>query len=140
MRHPTLILKQSYLAMRRAIDDVVRDLGLTGAQFDVLQQLLHEDCMEHRELQRRLAIASPTLTVTIDAMVASGHVVRERDAVDRRVVRLRLGPAAIELVKSNAFREAGDKVVLRMFEGFEVDDRTRLLASLNRIARNFEAH
>lgn len=48
-------------------------------------------------LGSQLGINSASVTALIDRMTRAGHVQREPDAVDRRRVRLRVTPAAVEL-------------------------------------------
>ncbi len=138
MSHPTLDLKRAYLAMRRAVEQTVKQFDVTGAQFDVLQFLLHGDGMEHRELQRRLSVTSPTLTNILDGMVKEGHVVRHADPHDGRVKRLYLGQAARKLVSSKAFCDAGDALVAKMFQGFTDKERLEFLRALSRIESNLD--
>jgi DNA-binding MarR family transcriptional regulator len=136
--HPTLRLKTTYLAMRQRIDESVARFGLTSAQFELLQQLLHEDGLEHRELQRRLSVASPTLTNIIDGMVQVGHVERRQDESDARVRRIWLKPKAVSLCQTEAFKAAGKAFVDRMFHGVAQEDQQRFLAMLETISRNLQ--
>ena len=94
MSHPTLDFKRAYLAMRRGLEATVKPFNLTGAQFDVVQVLLHEGALDHRDLQHRLAIASPTLTNIIDGMERSGHVVRKSESEDARVKTIHMSAKA----------------------------------------------
>ena len=138
MSHPTLELKRAYLAMRRAVEQTVKQFNVTSAQFDVLQFLLHDDGMEHRELQRRLLVTSPTLTNILDGMVREGHVVRHADPQDGRVKRLYLGKSARALCSSKKFCDAGDALVERMFKGFTARERNDFLRALRRIEHNLD--
>ncbi len=138
MSHPTLDLKRAYLALRRALENTVKPFGLTGAQFDVVQFLLHGDGMEHRELQKRLAVTSPTLTNIVDGLARDGHVMRYADPHDGRVKRLYLGDAARKVVSSAAFCDAGDALVARMFKGFTAKERAEFSRALSRIEANLE--
>jgi DNA-binding MarR family transcriptional regulator len=138
MSHPTLDLKRAYLALRRALEHTVKPFNFTGAQFDVLQFLLHGDGMEHRELQRKLSVTSPTLTNILDGMVQAGHVVRRADPSDGRVKRLYLGDAARKVVASKKFCDAGDALVDRMFKGFTVKERQEFSRALSRIEANLD--
>lgn len=138
MSHPTLELKRAYLAMRRALEQTVQPFNFTGAQFDVLQFLLHDNGMEHRELQRRLSVTSPTLTNIVDGMVREGHVVRHADPHDGRVKRLYLGDAARKLCSSDAFCSAGDAFVAKMFKGFTAAERREFSRALARIEANLD--
>ena len=63
--------------------------GLTPTALDVLAALGRDDAPSHRELAARLGLSPATLTPVLDALEAGGHVRRDRDPVDRRVVRLR---------------------------------------------------
>lgn len=137
MPHPTFLLKRAYLVMRRAVEQAVQPFHFTAAQFDIVQLLLHEDGLEHRDLQRRLSIASPTLTNIIDGMVRDGHVVRSA-AEDGRVKRIHLGGRAREICRSPEFGAAGDALVDRMFEGFTKAERDQFLRLLSRVESNLE--
>ncbi len=138
MAHPTLRLKRAYLAMRRAVDEAIRPFGLSAAQFDVIQLLLHEDDQDHRRLQDQLAMTSPTLTNILDGMVRAGFVERSVDPGDARRRRIRLGQAAKLICASPGFSAAGDAVVGRMFQGLSEKDEAQLLSLLDRVADNLD--
>ncbi len=64
--------------------------GLTPTAIAVLAALDEKarPAPSHRELAGRVALTPATLTPVLDALEAAGEVVRRRDGVDRRVVRL----------------------------------------------------
>ena len=138
MSHPTLDFKRAYLAMRRALEGTVKRFNFTGAQFDVVQLLLHEGPLEHRDLQRRLAIASPTLSNIIDGMERDGHVTRKVDTADARVKTIHLSSKARHLCSSDAFCDAGDALVAKMFAGFSATERRAFTNYLARIEANLD--
>lgn len=138
MSHPTLDLKRAYLALRRALEQTVKPFGFTGGQFDVLQLLMHEQEIEHRELQSRLAIASPTLTNVIDVLERNGHVSRHINDKDARVRTLRITDAARKVCYSVEFCDAGDGLVKKMFEGFTPEERIQFGKLLSRVERNLD--
>lgn len=139
MSHPTLDFKRAYLAMRRSLEQTLKPFHVTGAQFDVVQLLLHDGALEHRDLQRRLAIASPTLTNIIDGMEREGHVVRKSDTGDARVKTIHLSSKARRLCSSDEFCDAGDALVERMFAGFTAAERREFTRYLKRIETNLDA-
>lgn len=139
MSHPTLELKKAYLALRHALDHTVRPFNLTSAQFDVLQLLMHNDGLEHRELQRRLAIASPTLTNIIDVLEREGHVERRADGEDARTKTIHMSPQARTLCASDDFCSAGEALVDQMFKGFSDQQRNEFMRALKRLESNLEA-
>jgi DNA-binding MarR family transcriptional regulator len=136
LTHPTLRLKRAYLAMRRSIDVAIKPFGFSAAQFDVIQLLLHDGPLEHRQLQERLAMTSPTLTNILDGMVSAGFVARTVDSHDARVRRITLGDATRAICADPAFQMTGDRLVARMFKGLSEAERSQVLASLDRIAMN----
>lgn len=138
MSHPTLDLKSAYLALRRALEHTIKPFGFTGGQFDVLQVLMHESEMEHRDLQRRLAVTSPSLTNVIDVLERNGHVVRHASDHDARVKTIAMTDSAREVCYSKAFCEAGDALVDKMFEGFTPQERATFTKLLARMRKNLE--
>lgn len=139
MSHPTLELKKAYLALRHALDRTVKSFNLTSAQFDVLQLLMHNrDGLEHRELQRLLAIASPTLTNIVDVLEREGHVERRAHSADARTKTIHLSPGARLLCASDEFCAAGDALVDQMFSGFSEAERKDFMRLLKRVERNLE--
>lgn len=138
MSHPILNFKRAYLAMRRALEQTIKPFDFSVAQFDVLQILMHDDGLEHRELQKRLAVASPTLTNILDRMERDGHVQRRADAADGRIKRIYLGDKARTLCWSDEFCQAGERLVETMFRGFSDDEKHLFSRMLNRIEKNLE--
>lgn len=138
MSHPTLDLKRAYLALRRAVEYTIRPFGFTTGQFDVLQFLMHEPEIEHRELQRRLTIASPTLTNVVDVLERNGHVARRTSGEDARVKTIAITDAARKVCCSKAFFDAGDALVEQMFEGFTTQERRTFAKLLLRVERNLD--
>lgn len=139
MSHPTLELKKAYLALRHALDRTVRRFDLTSAQFDVLQLLMHDDALPHSELQRRLAIASPTLTNIVDVLEREGHVERRSDGSDSRTKTIHLSRKARALCASDEFCLAGEELVAQMFKGFSEGQRSEFMRALKRVELNLEA-
>lgn len=139
MSHPTLDLKRAYLALRRALDVTVKPFGFTAGQFDVLQMLMHHDGLEHRELQQRLTIASPTLTNILDVLERQGHILRRQDGADARVKRIFITPAARTICYSASFCDAGDALVEQMFHGFTKSQRRQFLTQLRHVEQNLDA-
>src|SRR5271165_2740908 len=108
MSHPTLIFKRAYLSFRRALEQTIKPFGFTVGQFDVLQILMHRDGIEHRDLQRELAVASPTLTNILDVLEREAHVERRSNTADGRVKTIHMSKEARRLCASAEFCAAGD--------------------------------
>lgn len=138
MSHPTLDLKRAYLALRRAVERAIKPFGFTSGQFDVLQFLMHEPEIEHRELQRRLTITSPTLTNVVDVLERKGHVARRTSRKDARVKTIAITDAARRVCHSRAFFDAGDALVEHMFDGFTAQERRTFAKLLLRVEKNLD--
>ncbi len=89
-------------ALSQQAEQVVRARGLTGAQYNVLRILRGaepEGCA-CREIGERMISHDPDMTRLLDRMEKRGLVTRERQSEDRRVVKTRITPAGLELLKS----------------------------------------
>src|SRR5512143_1983179 len=81
------------LARRRSLRDPVaascEELGLTAPQVHALLWLGHDGPLTMGELARRVAVTEKTVTGLVDRLERDGYLHRERDPLDRRVVRAR---------------------------------------------------
>lgn len=79
---------------RRSLRDPMaaacEELQLTAPQIHLIFWLAHDDALTMGELARRLCISEKTATGIVDRLEQAGHVARERDLSDRRIVRVRL--------------------------------------------------
>ena len=110
--------------------------AFNGAQGRILYVLWQEDGVPMSALSDRTGLARNTLTSMLDRMEASGLTVREADAADRRVIRIRLTD------KARTLREQYDAVSRRMneiyFSGFADEEIAQFESQLERIIRNLE--
>jgi DNA-binding MarR family transcriptional regulator len=86
------------------LEEVPRPLvetGLSPARWRLLVALVAQagpDGARMGELAEHLGVREPTVTATVDRAVAEGLVTRSRDETDRRIVRVTITPAGLELV------------------------------------------
>ena len=80
------------LAVNRVYKPLLDELGLTYPQYIVLIALYDEDNQTVGGLGDKLFLDSSTLTPLLKRMEAMGHLTRQRDPEDERVVRMRLTP------------------------------------------------
>ena len=80
-------------AMTQAYQPVLAPLGLTYPQYLVMLVLWEGDGVTVGELGQRLQLDSGTLTPLLKRLAAAGLVLRQRDDVDERVVRVSLTTA-----------------------------------------------
>ena len=136
MAHPIFCFKRTYLALRKRMDEALQRFGLTAAQFDVLQYLFQEDGLEHRVLQERLMIASPTLTAIIDGMIDHGLIERRVSESDARVKQLFLTSKTWELQAQ--LHALGVQFEASIFRGFSPTEAALFLDWMDRVAKNIE--
>jgi MarR family 2-MHQ and catechol resistance regulon transcriptional repressor len=88
----------AYIKLMRASESVtarahlVLPAGVTITQFAALEALLHRGPLFQSELAGKLLRSGGNLTLVVDNLERDGLVVRERDANDRRFVRVALTP------------------------------------------------
>jgi DNA-binding MarR family transcriptional regulator len=87
------LLARSGAALGRFRHAVTAGHGLTTTSLGTLGVLARTDGLSHRELAAELGVTPATLTPVVDALEQGSSVRRERDPVDRRVVRLRITDA-----------------------------------------------
>jgi DNA-binding MarR family transcriptional regulator len=80
--------------------DPLKEFGITGTQYNVLRILrgAGESGLCRNEVRDRLVSQVPDVTRLLDRMEDAGHVARERDADDRRLVTTRITPAGLQLL------------------------------------------
>jgi DNA-binding MarR family transcriptional regulator len=76
-----------------------RDLELGPPQLHALLWLGRDGPLTMGELARRVWVTEKTVTGLVDRLERDGYLARERDATDRRVVRVRLTPAGATLYR-----------------------------------------
>lgn len=127
-------------AFLRGSQRLFRPLGLTGAQFNVLNLLAESaDGVSQRELGDRLLVDRSNVTGLLDRMEKTGWVRRTDHPEDRRVYLVRLTPAGRELwTKANAVYL---EVVAQVTAGLpakRMEECTELLARLEKNAATWE--
>ncbi len=74
------------------------DHNLTISQFGVLEALYHLGSLSQRQLADKILRSSGNLTMVIDNLERDGLVRRDRDELDRRIMRVSLTDAGRDLI------------------------------------------
>jgi DNA-binding MarR family transcriptional regulator len=123
--------------LRDPIAGACESSGLTPPQIHTLISLGHDGGLPMGELARRGGITEKTMTGIVDRLEQSGHVQRERDADDRRLVRVRLTDTGREAF---ATIEGHVKSRLRGFlELIDAEDRCALKRMLRKLQQRLAA-
>jgi len=113
------------------------DLELTPPQIHALLALGHDGALTMGELARRVAITEKTITGIVDRLERDGHLARERDAEDRRVVHVKLTAAGATL-----FRRIDEEIedgVARLLGLLDPDERAALAGIVEKLASKLTA-
>ena len=105
-----------------------------GPQGKILDALWQQDGLPAIEIGRRTGLASSTLTGMLDRMESAGLVVRKRSAEDRRVIRIFLGPKAIQCREQYA--AVSEKMTDIYFRGFAENEVASFESLLLRVLEN----
>jgi len=98
-----------FVALQKAADALGQDAeqllkphGLTGTQYNVLRILrgAEPDGLACRGIGERMISHDPDMTRLLDRMEKRGLITRARQTNDRRVVKTRITPAGLTLLKS----------------------------------------
>lgn len=89
------------------------------------------------ELAGRLRVSASAISLLVDRMVALGMVERVRSTDDRRVVQVRLSPAAAEM--ASAMLRVQRTLVTRFLEETPPEDRMAFLRHIDRLAQTLDA-
>ena len=90
-------LYSASLAMTKAYKSLLAPLGLTYPQYLVMLALWEADDSTVSSLGDRLRLDSGTLTPLLKRLQQQGLLLRQRDALDERRVRVRLSAAGLAL-------------------------------------------
>jgi DNA-binding MarR family transcriptional regulator len=120
------------LAVNRLNKPVLDELGLTYLQYVALVSLYDEDDQTVSGLGEKLFLDSSTLTPMLKRLETMGHLTRQRDPQDERVVRVRLTSKG-RSVREKAFTYR-DQLVKAM--GLNATDFQRLREELLKLRAN----
>ena len=85
--------------MRLAINDRLREIGLSTPQCDVLTTLTEKEGVNQQILAERLYVTKGNISGLVDRLVAAGYVERRELAADKRQHAIYLTPTGRELAR-----------------------------------------
>jgi MarR family transcriptional regulator for hemolysin len=118
----------------RAFDARLTAAGGSRAVWLVLVALRPGAVASQRELADALGVRAATLTQQLDVMEAAGLVTRNRDPDNRRVHRVELTAAGLQLF--DRLRNAARAHDEQLRAGLDADDLARVVATLEQMRRN----
>lgn len=130
-------MKRAIHVLRLEMDDALRRLGITTAQYAALNALESGDPLSGAELARRCFVTPQTMTGVLNSLEQRGLIERRPRAAHGRVIETHLTAAG-----AGVLARAHDDVIAleeRMLQGFAPAELTRLRDDLARCADNLGA-
>jgi len=124
------VLKRLQQALRAAMDETLRQRGLTTPQYAALSALEQVPGLSNAELARRCFVTPQTMNEVVANLAAAGLVTRRRAAADGRVVQIYLAPQGQRLLAD--CHRAVETIEMRMISGVTVAERHALTDGLRR--------
>ena len=125
----------SYNDLSKSINPVeLLEINLTPAQIKALTCFGGDgEELNMSELSRNLGVSNPTMTALIDRLVKAKMVNRERDKIDRRVVKVSLTDSGRETLKKlmNIRRREMEKILINLSQ----EEINNFLTSVEIVAR-----
>jgi DNA-binding MarR family transcriptional regulator len=130
------LIKRAQHDFKAAVDEALKPLGLSGAQFGVMRALSEEPDLSGAELARRLAVTAQSMNELLGVLVAHAYIERTPHPTHGRIVRTRLTSTGKRaLAKSTAVVE---RLTDQMLSGLTPDEHQRFTRYLERCVAALE--
>lgn len=133
---PGYLLKVASTALRTAMEDVLRPMGMTVTHYSCLELLAHRPGLSNSELARGAFVTRQSMNVLLQALQRDGLVTRPERAESGRSLPTELTEAGRrQLTAASAAVRAVEE---RMVDGLGDADRERLVALLTSCAASLD--
>ena len=121
------------ISSNKKLEDELAQLDLTAPQFYVLATIGYTGGVPFSEIGQKMMVTVSNLTGIVDRLEEKGLVLRDRDAHDRRVVRVKLTPKGAKVYKSTI--PLFEKSVSEFFSPLGKPQQKELAALLRKLIR-----
>jgi DNA-binding MarR family transcriptional regulator len=131
------LLKEASSALRAAMEEVLRPLGMSVTHYSCLELLAQRPGLSNSELARGAFVTRQTMNVLLQALEQDGYVTRPAEAPVGKVLPARLTPRVRRSLEKATV--AVRSVEVRMLAGLteaEQSDAFRILLSMTRSLRD----
>lgn len=122
------LLKEAQAVLHARMDEVLRPIGLTVAQYACLESLRRQPGITSSELARRAFVSRQSMNVLLHALAERGLVTRAGEPGPRNQIAAELTGPALELVA--AAHALVESVVRRMTGALDAQHLTELRDAL----------
>jgi len=125
------LLKEASSALRAAMDEVLRPLGMSVTHYSCLELLAQRPGLSNSELARGAFVTRQTMNVLLQALERDGYVTRPTEAPVGKALPTRLTPRGRRsLEKATAAVRSVEVRMLAGLSGTEQADALRILRSM----------
>ncbi|MFK0107040.1 MarR family winged helix-turn-helix transcriptional regulator [Streptomyces sp. NPDC091217] len=127
------LLKEASSALRAAMEEVLRPLGMSVTHYSCLELLAQRPGLSNSELARGAFVTRQTMNVLLQALERDGYVTRPAEAPVGKVLPTRLTPRGRRsLEKASAAVRSVEARMLAGLTGPEQSDAFRILQGMIR--------
>jgi DNA-binding MarR family transcriptional regulator len=112
-------------------DDRIK--GLTLAQLEVMMYLHGVGRCRMTDLASHFMVKTPTMTSMINKLTAKKFIVRETDALDRRVVWISIAPSTLKEINKETGKR--DKLFVMIMNEFTHQEKVKILGVVNKFRK-----
>ena len=128
------LLKEASSALRTAMEDVLRPLGMNVTRYSCLELLAQRPGLSNSELARGAFVTRQSMNVLLQTLEREGHVPRAAEPTVGKVLPARLTPLGRRsLARATA---AVRSVELRMLAGLSEDQQAEAFRLLRQMTRS----
>lgn len=130
-------LKEASSALRAAMEEVLRPLGMSVTHYSCLELLAQRPGLSNSELARGAFVTRQSMNVLLQALERDGYVARPAEAPVGKILPTRLTPRGRQSLEKAS--KAVRSVEVRMLAGLTEAERTdafRILHSMTRSLRD----
>ncbi|MCP2032973.1 DNA-binding MarR family transcriptional regulator [Okibacterium sp. HSC-33S16] len=132
------LLKEAASALRSAMEDVLRPLGMNVTHYSCLELLAQRPGLSNSELARGAFVSRQSMNVLLQSMERDGFVVRAEEAPTGRALPTQLTQAGRKRLAAASAAVRG--VELRMNSTLDAAEQDQLRALLTRCATSLRQH
>ncbi|WP_424568252.1 MarR family winged helix-turn-helix transcriptional regulator [Streptomyces sp. CH-036] len=122
------LLKEASTALRVAMEEVLRPLGMTVTHYSCLELLAQRPGMSNSELARGAFVTRQSMNVLLQALERDGYVTRPAEAAVGKILPAQLTPRGRQSLEEAS--AAVRAVEVRMLAGMTEDEQESALRAL----------
>ncbi len=127
------LLKEASSALRQAMEDALRPLGMTITHYSCLELLAQRPGMSNSDLARGTFVTRQSMNVLLQSLEEAGEVTRPPEAAVGRVLPAQL--TTLGRTRLRGATAAVRAVELRMLADLDARERERTLVALRKMVR-----